>query len=127
MGRSVAPRYEITPYDYVIELKAFSAPLFRDGLLESARSRRKTFLDGHPGLKRQSVAEWLDGYPFSQAPDNTAWVAERRLLPVRLPAMDRRLLGLGLPDTHEFESRGAALHEHGASYLWQGRRYSRRE
>jgi len=91
-GGLLPPRYEIGPYDYVGELKVFSAGLFRDGLLESARSRRKAFLKEHPGLKRQSVAEWLDGYPFSQAPDNTAWVAERRLMPVKLPAMDRRLL-----------------------------------
>ena len=87
-------RSEIVKYDYVNALKPFSAEAFRAGLLEEARARRRVFLTGHPGIKRESVAEWLDGYPFSQASDNTAWVAERRLLPVRLPAMDRRLLDL---------------------------------
>jgi asparagine synthetase B (glutamine-hydrolysing) len=93
-GGLLPASYEIAPFDYVNELKACPAATFADGLLEAARARRKTFLDNHPGLKRQSVAEWLDGYPFSQASDNTAWVAERRLMPVRLPAMDRRLLDI---------------------------------
>lgn len=87
-------RSEIVSYDYVNALKPFSSRVFRDDLLQEARARRRVFLTGHPGINRESVAEWLDGYPFSQAPDNTAWVAERRLLPVRLPAMDRRLLDL---------------------------------
>lgn len=86
------PRYETVHYDYVNELKPFAAGILNDRLLGHSRSRRAAFLEGHPGLKRQSVAEWLDGYPFSQAPDNTGWVAERRLMPIRLPAMDRRVL-----------------------------------
>lgn len=84
--------HEMVPYDYVGELRPCPTGRFADGLLEVARMRRRAFLEGHPGLRRESVAEWLDGYPFSQAPDNTAWMAERRLMPVRLPAMDRRLL-----------------------------------
>jgi asparagine synthetase B (glutamine-hydrolysing) len=94
LGGLLPARHEIVPYDYVNELKDGPAGYFQAGLLESARARRQAFLANHPGLRRQSVAEWLDGYPFSQAPDNTAWVAERRLMPIRMPAMDRRLLDI---------------------------------
>jgi asparagine synthetase B (glutamine-hydrolysing) len=92
LGGLLPPEYEIRPYDYPGSLNTFSAGIFQNGLLEKARARRTRFLSEHPGTKRESMAEWLDGYPFSQAPDNTGWVAERRLLPVRLPAMDRRVL-----------------------------------
>jgi len=94
LGGLLPAKYEIGSYDYISQLQAFRKALFPDQLLEQARVRRGTFMHGHPGLKRQSVAEWLDGYPFSQASDNTAWVAERRVLPIRLPAMDRRLLDI---------------------------------
>jgi hypothetical protein len=116
------PRYEIRPYDYVGELKPFAHGVFADGLLEGARARRQVFLEGHPGLKRQSAAEWLDGYPFSQAPDNTAWVAERRLMPVRLPAMDRRVLEIACRIPMKLKAQGHLFARMAKDLLGRGAR-----
>lgn len=61
-----------------------------DGIIE----RRRKFYDAHFARGRQSEWEWLEGYPLSQSADNTGWIVERRVLPLRLPVNDRRLIEL---------------------------------
>src|SRR5579885_112022 len=56
--------------------------------------RRRQFYVHHFARGRQSEWEWLDGHPLTQASDNTGWIVERRLFPLRLPVNDRRLIDL---------------------------------
>ena len=54
--------------------------------------RRHATYEKFADPKRGSVAEWMEIYPFTQDPTVGYYPAERRTLPVRLVAMDRRAL-----------------------------------
>jgi hypothetical protein len=56
------------------------------------RNRREATYSLLADPRRGSIAEWLEIYPFTQDPTVGYYPAERRTLPVRLVAMDRRAL-----------------------------------
>jgi hypothetical protein len=55
-------------------------------------TRRQATYDRLVDPRRGSIAEWLEIHPFTQDPTVAYYPAERRTLPVRLVAMDRRVL-----------------------------------
>jgi hypothetical protein len=119
-GGLLPPRFEFIPYDYPTAIKPFHPHLFPVGLQEASVERRRAFLKGHPGLKRESKAEWLSGYPFSQASDNTIWVAERRTTPIRLPAMDRRFLDIACRMPMSLKAQGRVFQRMAIQILGKG-------
>lgn len=119
-GGLLPPRFEFIPYDYPTAIKPFHRCLFPVGLQEASVERRRAFLKEHPGLKRESKAEWLSGYPFSQASDNTIWVAERRTTPIRLPAMDRRFLDIACRMPMSLKAQGRVFQRMAVQILGKG-------
>ncbi|MBC8095892.1 MAG: hypothetical protein H7Y43_08770, partial [Akkermansiaceae bacterium] len=90
------PRHEIRRRDYIQATSAFCKRVLRSEVQEARIRRRQFFYDSHFARGRQSEWEWLDGYPVSQASDNTGWFVERRVMPLRLPVYDRALVELAL-------------------------------
>jgi len=86
--------YEVRPRDYVNRINEFCRRHVKSQLVNASLDRRKQFWERHFARGRESEWEWLDGYPLTQASDNTGWIAERRVMPVRLPVMDRYLVDL---------------------------------
>jgi hypothetical protein len=88
------PRWTRKPVDYINSLGAVCKQAVQPDIQEAMRERRRFFYGQHFALGRQSEWEWLEGYPLTQASDNTGWIVERRLFPLRLPVNDRRLLDI---------------------------------
>lgn len=88
------PKYEIVPFDYAGSVSPFCMKAIHSRVIEGSVERLRDYSMRHFGHNRPSRCEWLDVYPFSQAGDNTMWVAERRLVPMRLATLDRRILDL---------------------------------
>jgi len=61
-----------------------------DGFVAGISERRKAFYQKAMSSGRRNV-EYLVMYPFSHLMDGATWVAERRVLPVRIIAADRRV------------------------------------
>lgn len=81
-------------YDYVNNISGFWNKNLKKEIVEHIRFRRKSTYEERVDLSRGSIAEWMILSPFSQ--DGASfWSASRRLLPVRLVAMDRRILDFG--------------------------------
>jgi len=91
------PKYEKVKFDYskkeIIRENNpdFSEKHFKKNIVNNIRHRRKLFYDSNIDLIQSSI-ESLMMYPFSHFIDAASWIAERRILPVKLVAMDRRLL-----------------------------------
>jgi hypothetical protein len=79
-------------YDYVNNISGFWNKNLKKEIVEHIRFRRKRTYEGSVDLSRGSIAEWMTVSPFSQDGHIAFWSASRRLLPVRLVAMDRRVL-----------------------------------
>lgn len=75
--------------------EAFEA-VIGENVAEAMAARRKTHYEENVDIERGSLAEWLKVYPFSSDNVGSCWSAERRILPVRSVAMDRRLLDFAL-------------------------------
>lgn len=82
-------------YEYVDNLSRYWKDDLKKDLAEQIHFRRKCTWEENVDSNRGSIAEWLISYPFSQDSTITFWPAERRVLPLRLPAMDRRVLDFG--------------------------------
>jgi hypothetical protein len=113
-GGVLPARFEKRPKDYVKRVNAFCRERVNPELLDGVITRREAFYQSHFARGRQSEWEWLDGYPVTQASDNTGWIVERRVAPIRLPVMDRNLVDLAfrIPATvkaGEFFVRAASL------------------
>jgi len=80
------------PYDWANRSSNFADRFINPELLEQAFVRRRSYYQTHSASQRGSIVEWLDVYPFSQRPEIGTWATERRTLPLRIVAMDRRLL-----------------------------------
>jgi hypothetical protein len=78
-------------------------------LIEQAFVRRKSYFDTHADTHRGSIVEWLDIYPFSQRPEIGTWTTERRKIPQRLVAMDRRLLDFSFACPAELRANGSVF------------------
>src|SRR5206468_4089128 len=61
-------------------------------------------------------------YPISQACDNTGWVIERRVMPMRIPVMDRALLDLAFRVPISLKTDGQFFERAAIRLLGKGRR-----
>ena len=68
----------------------WSRVIFSD-IIEKVTTRKEEFYASNLDCNRSSLAEWVTLYPFSQDP-MAYWVADRRILPIRMIAADRQLL-----------------------------------
>ncbi|MCK4793075.1 MAG: hypothetical protein KAV87_55610 [Desulfobacteraceae bacterium] len=85
-------RYKRKAYDYVNNVTNFWKQNFNKSIVKGIHLRKKRNYEENADLSRGSIAEWLFFNPFSQDGTIAYWSAERRVLPVRLVAMDRRVL-----------------------------------
>lgn len=94
LGGLLAATHRIGTLDYVNQIHPTCTQYVCAEAVEGSRQRRRELAESHFARQRQSPWEWLDGYPLTQASDNTGWIVERRVFPLRLPVMDRRLVDL---------------------------------
>jgi hypothetical protein len=87
-------KYEKVGYDYIQKVTNFTKQYLAEDIIEGIYTRRIEFYDKNFDACRSSIAEWLEVYPFSQRPEISTWVAERRLLPSRPVGMDKELLDI---------------------------------
>jgi hypothetical protein len=90
---------------------------FNGELLGRLRERRQQTFDAFADRQRGSVAEWMEIYPFTQDPTVGYWPAERRTLPVRLVAMDRRALDFSFRCPIEYKL-GSRLYKKAACKIY---------
>jgi len=84
--------YKPKDYEYVGNMSGFGKENLKKEITEQIYCRRKSYCESNSDPGRGSMAEWLELYPFTQDCTIGYWPVERRVLPVRLPAMDRRVL-----------------------------------
>ncbi len=90
--RGILPtRYEKRSFDYADNLADFWKQRIVEPIGTDVYNRRKRYYEENVDENRSSV-EWLNVYPFSQDREGAYWVADRRVLPLRLVAADRRIL-----------------------------------
>ncbi|MHC4172906.1 MAG: asparagine synthase-related protein [Planctomycetota bacterium] len=85
-------KYERTHCDYTKGLAAFESQILTEEVVSRILLRRQQSYSEHVDCSRGSISEWLIMYPFSQDKIGACWAAERRILPMKLVATDRRLL-----------------------------------
>jgi asparagine synthetase B (glutamine-hydrolysing) len=115
-------RHVAVPMDYVNQVSDFCRRHLQNGGVEGILERRRVFEQSHFARGRESRWEWLDGYPYSQSCDNTGWVIERRVMPIRLPVMDRALLDLAFKVPMRLKAGGRFFEQAAIQILGQGRR-----
>lgn len=115
LGNLLPPTYRVRPLDYVNRINETCHRHVREEWVDACRDRRQRFYDASFARNREFPWEWLDGYPVTQASDNTGWIVERRIMPLRLPVMDREMVDLAfliparLKAGGEFYLRAAAM------------------
>jgi hypothetical protein len=87
--------YEKKTYKHIDYVSRFWKQVLRQEIVERICSRREGAYEENIELTRSSIAEWFKIYPFSQVGSNSSWGSTRRVLPLRLPAMDRRVVDFG--------------------------------
>jgi asparagine synthetase B (glutamine-hydrolysing) len=113
--------YKPISLDYVNQVGSFCREQIKPEFFNESVARRQRFYDQHFARNRVSQWEWLDGYPNSQASDNTGWVAERRVMRLRLPVMDRPLVELALQIPATMKAGGQFFEQAIARALGPGR------
>jgi hypothetical protein len=88
----LADKYERTRCDYTKGLSAFDSQILTKEVVSQILLRRQQSYSQRVDPSRGSISEWLIMYPFSQDKEASFWAAERRILPVKPVATDRRLL-----------------------------------
>jgi hypothetical protein len=91
-GGFLPSRHRKKPWSYLDQIAAFWRRNLSGEILGLMQQRRQKTYDMLADRQRGSLAEWMEIHPFSQDPSVGYYPAERRTLPVRLPAMDRRAL-----------------------------------
>jgi hypothetical protein len=84
--------YRRSPFPYA-RMPLLDDSFLRSEIVEGVIERRKAFSARNADEQRGSLHEWLKIYPFRQWQEVATWAAQRRVLPLRLPNADRRLLG----------------------------------
>jgi hypothetical protein len=84
--------YRKTDWDYVQQFSKFWQANLGGDVFEQMWQRRRQTYEHFADPRRGSLSEWMEVYPFSQDATIGYWPAERRTMPVRLVAMDRRAL-----------------------------------
>ncbi|MDD5457827.1 MAG: asparagine synthase-related protein [Phycisphaerae bacterium] len=85
------PKYLKTTVNYADAITNFWKERFKKEIVEGVYNRKGDYYRMHMDQNRSSL-EWLNMYPFSQHYENAYWTADRRVLPLRLIATDRRIL-----------------------------------
>lgn len=122
LGGLLPATHKAIQLDYVDMVSPFCTRYLQPQGADGIRDRRRRFQQGHFATKRQSKWEWLDGFPNSQSCDNTGWVVERRVLPLKLPVMDRSLVELAFKAPMSFKAGGAFFEAAAVRILQNGRR-----
>lgn len=94
LGGLLPATFRPRPVDYAHEVSAFCRQQLTAGCVAGIVQRRIDYVAGHPARLRESQCEWLDARPLSQSCDNNGWGIERRVLPMRIPTMERGLVEL---------------------------------
>jgi Asparagine synthase len=84
-------KYVKRPFDYSNNLTEFWKCNLRGHLIDDIYNRRKQYIKKEMDASRSSV-EYLMSCVFSQGDATAYWVADRRVLPIRLVAADKGLL-----------------------------------
>ena len=109
MAGLLPARYSVEPLNYCDAVSPFCRQSVRKQIVDGCIERRRQFSEHHFAAERSSPWEWLDGYPLSQSSDNTTWSAERRVMPIRLPVMDRALVDLAFRIPIEIKAGGSFM------------------
>ncbi|MGZ4960924.1 MAG: asparagine synthase-related protein [Limisphaerales bacterium] len=120
LGGLLPAVYKTVSLDYSDQISPFCGEKVKTDFLDESLARRKRFYAGHFARNRSSQWEWLDGYPNSQASDNTGWVAERRVMRLRLPVMDRPLVELSFQIPATMKADGQFFEQAAARALGPG-------
>jgi asparagine synthetase B (glutamine-hydrolysing) len=120
-GGLLPAQFQIRPLDYVNQITDFTRGQLQLNTIEGVLERRRVFAQNHFATKRESAWEWLDGFPNSQACDNTGWVIERRVMPMRLPVMDRALVDLAFKIPVSAKAGGAFFERAAVKIMGPGR------
>ena len=108
MAGIMPSRYEKREFDYAHSMgsshgdPAFWKRNLRKDIIDRIYNRRKSRYDRILDDRRSSI-ESLMFYPFSNDIHGACWAAERRVLPIRLVAMDRHLVDLAFKFPVEFK------------------------
>lgn len=91
LGGLLAAKYEKKTYDYINNVGDFWKSHLKKEIVIGICERRKLYYKENIDDNRGSM-ETLVFYPFSQTYSGAYWVADRRVLPIRLIAADRGVL-----------------------------------
>ncbi len=92
MGGLLRPQWEKVDYDYADEPnKHLKKPLVRSDFREAVVTRRRELAAQYYDANRQSLADILGSFPFFRR-FHANWISERRLIPLRMPALDKRII-----------------------------------
>jgi len=120
-GGLLSARFRVTSKEYVNQIGALCRDHLNTDAVSGSVHRRQTLFDSHFARQRQSPWEWLDGYPLTQASDNTGWIVERRVFPLRLPVMDRKLVDLAFQIPIQLKAGNRFFYRAAAAVLGPGR------
>ena len=84
------PRFVKKPFDCASEITDFWKEIFVGQVVEPLRDKRMQHCDKFGDPSRSSMSEWLYLHPVDKM--FVSWSTERRVLPVSLVVLDRRLM-----------------------------------
>lgn len=85
------PRFKRKVFDYANNMADFWKQKLSRRVVSDVYDRRKFYYEDNIESNRSSI-EWHYIYPYSQSFEAAYWVADRRVIPLRLPGTDRRIL-----------------------------------
>ncbi len=84
------PRYVQRHFDFAGNVAGFWASVLEEPVLAGLRERRERFMERYGDTGRTSQVDWLTVYPVFSGIEG--WPAERRVLGIVAPALDRKLI-----------------------------------
>lgn len=102
------PKYSRAEINYADNMADFWKKQLKKDVVEEVYNRRNRRYNANMDRNRSSI-EWLHIYPFSQLLGNAYWVADRRVLPLRLIATDRNILDFAFKCPVELKLNDAIL------------------
>ncbi|MDO8302289.1 MAG: asparagine synthase-related protein [Sedimentisphaerales bacterium] len=98
------PQFVKKPFDMTGEITDFWKGIFDEPIVDQIRARRQRHYDTYADPSRSSMAEWLYLHPVDKM--FVSWSTERRVLPVSLVVLDRRLMDFCFKCPLELKFRG---------------------
>lgn len=115
------PRFEARPTDYADNITDFWRLHLTEECVDAVRDRRQHHYQERMDGNRSSL-EWLSIYPVSQDCEAAYWVSDRRVLPLRLVASDRRVLEFAFKCPVKLKMNSRILLDAGVEILGPGAR-----